>query len=99
MPKPPKTPPPAPIRHRASEAPPLADAATPSPARASDARRIEPQRDDSLLVEAEVGPASLKVEVKHTPAGLLALGACVTSILLGAAAIVWVSTSPARRRI
>ena len=51
---------------------------------------------DAARVELAAGPVRLAAEVNHTPAGLLALGACVTSILLGAAAIVWVSTSVGR---
>jgi len=52
---------------------------------------------DAASVEMSIGSARFKAEVRHTPAGLLALGACVTSILLGAAAIVWVSTAVPRR--
>ena len=52
---------------------------------------------DSLRADLRLGPVCLRVEVEHTPAGLMALGGCVTSILLGAAAIVWVSTASPRR--
>ncbi len=68
-----------------------------SPARAESPPHAGMLGPDSLLVEAKAGPASLKLEINPTPAGLLALGACVASILLGAAAIVWVSTGPARQ--
>jgi len=52
---------------------------------------------DAASAELICGPVRLKAEVRHTPAGLVALGACVTSILLGAAAIVWVATATPRR--
>ena len=97
MAKPPKTPPPAPIRSRASEVSPAMDkASSPSP-KTQEASPPDPLGADAVRVEAKAGPASLKIEVNHTPAGLLALSACVTSILLGAAAIVWISTGPARQ--
>ena len=95
MAKPEKTPPLVPTT---SADTPLAKDGTPvSPPRAESPREAGALGADSLRVEAKAGPASLKLEINHTPAGLLALGACVTSILLGAAAIVWISTGPARQ--
>lgn len=95
MAKPPKTPPLVPTT--SDDTPFATDGSLISPARADSPPRAGALGADSLRVEAGAGSASLKIEVNHTPAGLLALGACVTSILLGAAAIVWISTSPARQ--
>lgn len=95
MAKPPKTPPLVPTT---SADTPLATDGTPvAPARAESPPQASTLGADSLRVEARAGPASLKLEINHTPAGLLALGACVNTILLGAAAIVWISTGPARQ--
>ena len=53
-------------------------------------------RKDSLRAGLRWGSLRIHAKVEHTPAGLVALGACVTSILLGAATIVWVSTAAPR---
>jgi hypothetical protein len=41
--------------------------------------------------------ASLRMGVRVTPAGILAIGGLVSSILLSTSALVWVSVSQARR--
>ena len=86
---------PAEPRQGPAAARPQEESGAPPPKRASLERQgLGP---DAARVELAAGPVRLVGEVNHTPAGLLALGACVTSILLGAAAIVWVSTSVGRR--
>ena len=63
--------------------PPMTDTASPPPARAH------------LTLHA--GPVRLETRLSITPAGLLAVGGLVSSILLSTAVVVWVSTSVARR--
>lgn len=68
-------------------------------------RAVDPDAGrDRLLAgpqEAELrlraGPVRLRVAARLSPAGLLAIGGLVSSILLSTAALVWVSTSVARR--
>ncbi|RAK56955.1 hypothetical protein [Phenylobacterium deserti] len=48
-------------------------------------------------VDFKAGPVSLQARVRVTPAGLLAIGGLVSSILLSSAVIVWTATSVARR--
>jgi hypothetical protein len=48
-------------------------------------------------LDLSFGSAKVKVRVHVTPAGLLAIGGLVSSILLSTAALVWVATSAARR--
>lgn len=48
-------------------------------------------------LEMSLGKAHMKVRVRVTPTGLLAIGGLVSGILLSTAALVWVSTSVVRR--
>lgn len=48
-------------------------------------------------LDAAIGPAHLRLRLRVTPAGLLAVGALVSGILLSASVVVWASTSVARR--
>ena len=43
----------------------------------------------TAVAEFEAGPIRARAEVSVTPAGLLALGALISGILLSSAAIVW----------
>lgn len=45
----------------------------------------------------DAGPVSLKLEVRVTPAGLLAIGGLVSGILLSTAVLVWTATAVPRR--
>lgn len=45
-----------------------------------------------------LGEARFTAKVKVTPAGLLAIGALVSGILLSTSVLVWTATSVARRR-
>lgn len=45
-----------------------------------------------------MGEARIVAKVKVTPAGLLAIGALVSGILLSTSVLVWTATSVARRR-
>jgi len=45
-----------------------------------------------------MGEARFVAKVKVTPAGLLAIGALVSGILLSTSVLVWTATSAARRR-
>jgi len=45
-----------------------------------------------------MGEARFTAKVKVTPAGLLAIGALVSGILLSTSVLVWTATSVARRR-
>ncbi len=63
-----------------------------------DARAADLDPDGQIgLVEMSFGKAQVKVRVRVTPKGLLSIGALVSGILLSTAALVWVSTSVARR--
>lgn len=55
--------------------------------------------DDTQSAEIELSfkPPRLHARVAVTTSGLLAIGGLVSSILLSTAALVWVSTSVARR--
>ncbi|WP_299010948.1 hypothetical protein [uncultured Caulobacter sp.] len=56
---------------------------------------LAPEDDrQTAVTEFEAGPIRARAEVSVTPAGLLALGAMISGILLSSAAIVWA----ARRR-
>ena len=68
-----------------------------TPADAADPPVREDISRDALRADLAFGPVRVRFAVDHTPGGLVALGGCVTSILLGAAAIVWVSTAAPRR--
>jgi len=52
---------------------------------------------NSAVLSLRAGKVRLGVRVKVTPRGLVAIGGLVSSILLSTAAVVWVSTSVARR--
>lgn len=65
---------------------------TPDP-RAAD---LDPGGQVALL-EMSLGKAQVKVRVRVTPTGLLAIGGLVSGVLLSTAALVWVSTSAVRR--
>lgn len=43
----------------------------------------------TAVAEFQAGPIRARAEVSVTPAGLLALGALISGILLSSAAIVW----------
>ena len=93
---------PAPTLSQAELGPPRSSPPDAAPRASADDRLAAdafgaPPGPDSATAELKIGPVTMKANVTHTPAGLLALGACVTSILLGAAAIVWVSTAVPRR--
>lgn len=67
-------------------------------AKPADANFIEPDREAQVAqLTLAAGKARLKVRVRVTPAGVLAIGGLVSSILLSTAALVWVSTSVTRR--
>lgn len=54
----------------------------------------EPQQ---ARVSAALGPATLEVEARVSPAALLAIGGMVGMILLGSAVIVWTARRPVAR--
>jgi len=54
-------------------------------------------RGQVALLEMSLGKAQVKIRVRVTPTGLLAMGGLVSGILLSTAALVWVSTSVVRR--
>lgn len=56
--------------------------------------RIPDGERQTAVAEFEAGPIRARAEVSVTPAGLLALGALVSGVLLSTAAVVWA----ARRR-
>ena len=62
----------------------------------SRAADLDPQGQVALL-EMSLGKAQVKVRVRVTPMGLMAIGGLVSGILLSTAALVWVSTSVVRR--
>jgi hypothetical protein len=58
---------------------------------------IAPSDPQTALIEFNGGPVSLRMEVRLSPAGILAIGGLVSGILLSTAAVVWTATSVARR--
>ena len=54
-------------------------------------------REQVALLEMSLGKAQVKIRVRVTPTGLLAIGGLVSGILLSTAALVWVSNSVVRR--
>lgn len=56
-----------------------------------------PPGPDSATVDLTLGRARFRANVTHTPGGLVALGACVATILAGASLIVWAASAPVRR--
>jgi hypothetical protein len=59
----------------------------------------QPDRSPHQIAEmrATAGRLRFRARVQVTPAGLLAIGGMVSSILLSTTALVWASTSVARR--
>ena len=55
---------------------------------------IQPGDRQTAVAEFEAGPFRGRAEVSATPAGLLAIGALISGVLLSTAAVVWA----ARRR-
>ena len=51
---------------------------------------------ETAIAEFEAGPLRYRAEVRVTPAGILAMGALLSGVLLSAAVIVWASNT--RRR-
>ena len=56
-----------------------------------------PTPDQNARLDLRAGPVSLKLEVRVTPAGLLAIGGLVSGILLSTAVLVWSATAVPRR--
>lgn len=61
----------------------------------SDALVHEPQ---TAVAEFELGPMRARAEVRVTPAGVLAIGAMVSGVLLSTAVLVWATTAARRAR-
>jgi hypothetical protein len=55
-----------------------------------------PAEPQQARLDLQAGPVSLKMEVRVTPGGLLAIGGLVSGILLSTAVLVW--TAAAARR-
>lgn len=53
----------------------------------------------TAVAEFQLGPLHARAEARVTPAGILAIGAMVSGVLLSAAVVVWASTSVARERV
>jgi hypothetical protein len=58
------------------------------------AQPIDPSRSQRAAISIEAGGGRLDAEVTVTPAGLLAIGALVSSILLASAVIVRAARTP-----
>ena len=56
-----------------------------------------PTADQHARLDLQAGPVSLKMEVRVSPAGLLAIGGLVSGILLSTAVLVWSATAVPRR--
>ncbi|MFT4251110.1 MAG: hypothetical protein QM608_01325 [Caulobacter sp.] len=56
------------------------------------------RQPQTAVSEFEAGPFRYRAEVRVTPAGILAVGALVSGMLLSTAAIVWAAKSAARLR-
>lgn len=54
--------------------------------------------DEAATLEARAGPVQVRARINRTPKVLAAVGLMVGGILLTTAALVWVATTPARRR-
>lgn len=52
---------------------------------------------NSARIVVRGGPVRVAAKVEVTTSGLLAIGALVSGVLLSTTALVWASTSPARR--
>lgn len=57
----------------------------------------QPPASQTAKLALKAGPLRLRSEVQVTPAGLVAIGGLVSSILLSTAVLVWVATSVPRR--
>lgn len=55
------------------------------------------QAPQTADLDARLGSASLHLQLRMTPTGLLAVGGLVSSILLSVTALVWAATSVKRR--
>jgi len=51
----------------------------------------------TAIIEFKGGPVSLRMELRLSTSGILAIGGLVSGILLSTAAVVWTATSVARR--
>ncbi|MFN4297342.1 MAG: hypothetical protein ACK4FB_10915 [Brevundimonas sp.] len=52
-----------------------------------------PAKPQKARLDLRAGPVSLKMEVRVTPAGVLAIGGLVSGILLSTAVLVWTATA------
>lgn len=57
-----------------------------------------PAASETAVAEFEAGPLRWRAQVQATPAGVLAVGALITGMLLSTAVIVWAARSTAARR-
>ncbi len=53
---------------------------------------------ETAIAEFEAGPLRYRAEVRVTPAGILAVGALLSGVLLSTAVIVWASKAAVGRR-
>jgi len=53
---------------------------------------------ETAVAEFEAGPLRYRAEVRVTPAGILAVGALLSGVLLSTAVIVWASKAAIGRR-
>ncbi len=56
------------------------------------------RQEQTAVAEFEAGPLRYRAEVRVTPAGILAVGALLTGMLLSSAAIVWAAKHHLSRR-
>jgi len=56
-----------------------------------------PAADQHARLDLQAGPVSMTLEVRVSPAGLLAIGGLVSGVLLSTAVLVWSATSAPRR--
>ncbi|MBA4001323.1 hypothetical protein [Brevundimonas sp.] len=56
-----------------------------------------PTEPQQARLDLQAGPVSVKMEVRVTPGGLLAIGGLVSGILLSTAVLVWSATAVPRR--
>lgn len=57
-----------------------------------------PGRRNLATVSLKAGPVRVDARARLSSAGLLAIGGLVSSILLSTSVLVWVATTPVRRR-
>lgn len=53
---------------------------------------------ETAIAEFEAGPLRYRAEVRVTPAGILAVGALLSGVLLSTAVIVWATKAAVERR-